>query len=245
MARSLPAGARSLPVRTILGGMLRALVAAALAVSPVSAAGVEPRSDAAEYPVHAKVESLAIGAEYLVHSVSGQGQTYVAPDYLVVEVAVFPLKPGEFTLSAGNFSLRINGKKIPLLPQTPGIVAASLKYPDWEDRPRVEAGAGIGDAGVILGRPQPVERFPGDTRPGRARLPAPPRAPTQEDPSGLGNSRPVSAEEVVVESALPEGEFRGPVAGCLYFAYKGKTKSIRSLELLYSGPAGPAALRLR
>ena len=225
--------------------MARVLLIAVLTALPVVEAGTEPRKDAAEFPAHAKTESLAIGAEYLVRSFSGQGQTYVAPGYLVVEVAVYPVRPGEFTLSAGNFSLRINGKKALLMPQTPGIVAASLKYPDWEERSGVEAGVGAGGAGVILGRPRPMERFPDDTRPGRSRLPAPPRAPAPEDPSGLGKSPPVSAEELVVATALPEGEFRGPVAGYLYFAHKGKPKSIRSLELLYSGPAGPAALRLR
>lgn len=225
--------------------MLRALAFLAAAAGVIFAAGLEPRKDAGEYPASARTETLAIGAEYLVHSLSASGQTWFVPDYLIVEVAAFPLAKGEFALNAGNFSLRINGKKTPILPQTPGIVAASLKYPDWEERSRVEAGAGVGGADVILGRPQPVERFPGDTRPGRQRLPAPPRAPDQENPSGLDKPRPVSAGEAVQEAALPEGNFRGPIAGYLYFAYKGKLKSIRSLELLYSGPAGPASLQLR
>lgn len=48
-------------------------------------------------------------------------------------------------------------------------------------------------------------------------------------------------EELVVQTALPEGSRRGPVSGYLYFAYKGKTASIKTLELLYED----AVLRLR
>ena len=35
------------------------------------------------------------------------------------------------------------------------------------------------------------------------------------------------------------------MAGLLFFEYRGKTKKIRSIELIYSGPAGKAALDLQ
>ena len=34
------------------------------------------------------------------------------------------------------------------------------------------------------------------------------------------------------------------MSGFLYFAYRGKTKALKSLELLYSGPEGTAVLKL-
>ena len=208
------------------------------------ATGLPPKPKAAEYPVHASLEKLAIGAEYLVRSFGPRGQTFIVNDYLVVEVALYPAAGQALLVSNGQFTLRMNGKKSVLFAQAPAFVAASLKYPDWERRPTLTGGAGIGDAVVILGQPQSVERFPGDPRPGQTRLPAPPRAPEAEDPSGIDKPPPARADEVVVETALPEGETRQPVAGFLYFAHKGKTKSIRSLELIYNGPAGTATLRL-
>lgn len=89
-----------------------------------------------------------------------------------------------------------------------------------------------------------MERFPGDPRPGRTRLPAPSKAPPPDYGAGVDREEPLRADEAVAESALREGEASGPFSGYLYFPFKGKTKSIRSLELLYQGPAGSATLRL-
>ena len=52
-------------------------------------------------------------------------------------------------------------------------------------------------------------------------------------------------EVSIARSALPEGPTHGPVSGYLFFAFKGKTKSIRSLELLYSSPDGSREATLR
>jgi hypothetical protein len=224
---------------------LRGAAAVLGAVLPLAAAGSDPRPKAADYPAHAAMPKAAIGAEYLVRSFSGHNRTFAAPDHLVVEVAVYPAPEEKLPVSTRHFSLRLNGKREVLLPQSPGAVAASMKYPDWERRRRVEAIGGVGDGGVILGRPQPVERFPGDPRPGQTRLPAPPRAPAPEDRAASESEQPVRAEDVLVEFELPEGDAARPVSGYLYFYFKGKTKSIRSLELVYQGPGGNTTLRLR
>jgi len=50
---------------------------ALLALFPFALAmgeGTEPRSKAADYPAHAVLETLEIGADYLVHSVSGHNR---------------------------------------------------------------------------------------------------------------------------------------------------------------------------
>jgi hypothetical protein len=50
----------------------------------------------------------------------------------------------------------------------------------------------------------------------------------------------------VNEYALPEGSTASPVSGYLYFAFKGKPASIRSLELVYKKTGGnEVTLRLR
>jgi len=49
----------------------------------------------------------------------------------------------------------------------------------------------------------------------------------------------------VQKAAFPEGDRTVPVAGLLFFQYSGKAKSIRSVELIYNGPAGKATLELQ
>jgi len=216
-----------------------------LAVPLAWGAGTEPRKAAAEYPVHTTAGPLSIGADYLVRTVGGCGKTYSVDDYLVVEVALYSTQRGTVEVRSGAFTLRLNGKKTPILPQAPGMVAASLKYPDWETRPTVVGTAGVGDIDVIMGRPRTAERFPGDPMPQRTRLPRPPQAPRPEDRSGADPQPVEKPEVVVIDRALPEGQVALPVAGYLYFAHKGKPGSIRSVELLYHGPEGDATLKLK
>jgi hypothetical protein len=218
-----------------------------LAAAPLAAQGpygTTPKPKVTDYPVHGQAGVVSMGAEYLVRSVPVGDQTLIVPDYLVVEVALYPPAGRPLAVSSGEFTLRLNGKKQVLHAQAPGFVAASLKYPDWEQRPTVVGYGGIGNAGVILGRPEQVERFPGDPRPTQTRLPRPPTAPAPEDPSGLPKPEARPPEDAVNQTALPSGQVRGPVSGFLYFAFKGKPKSVKTLELLYVGPAGNATLRL-
>jgi hypothetical protein len=46
-------------------------------------------------------------------------------------------------------------------------------------------------------------------------------------------------------AAFPSGDRALPQAGLLFFSYRGKTKGINSLELIYSGPAGNVTLALQ
>jgi hypothetical protein len=199
--------------------------------------GTHPKPSEQDYPAHIKAEKVSVGAEFMVHSFSNGRDSYIAKDYLVVEVALFPVKGQTLAVEAGQFTLLVNGRKQALASQAPEFVAASLKYPDWETRPRAQASAGP----VIFGAPAPVERFPGD--PSARTGPMPPRAP-QDDPSGLGKEPPVTPDELAVQTALPDGQYHDPVSGYLYFAWRGKTKSIRSLTLEFTGPAGEVTLPL-
>jgi len=203
----------------------------------VAGQGTVARKSAAEYPVQAVLPNLTLAAEFLVRSLPARGLTFVLEDYLVVEVAVFPAPGQTVAVAARHFSLRLGGKKKEVLsPHGPEFVMASLKYPDWERRRQLEAVAGAGSGAVILGRPPAVERFPGDRRPGYP----PPRPPA---PDAEIRPEPVRAEEVVAETVLSENEAKLPISGYLYFPYKGKTATIRPVELVYQGPAGTATLR--
>ncbi len=204
---------------------------------------LEPR-EPNEYAASAKLDDLTLAADYLVRSFGGDGAMYFARDYLVVEVAVLPKKGGGPEISPGHFFLRINGKKPELTAQPANFVAAALKYPDWEQRPELVAQGGVGDRTVIVGRQPQTERFPGDQRPQQQRLPRPPRAPDAADRSGVERQPAVPPEEFALQQALNAGIVKGPVAGYLYFHWRGNPKKIRKVDLLYKGPAGEATLNL-
>lgn len=180
---------------------------------------IEPRKSPADYPAQGKGNDIEVGAEYTVRSFLADGHSLTIEDYLMVEVGVYPA--AETMVSTERFTLRINGKDT-LVAQTPGIVAASLKYPDWNQKPRVIASAGP----VIFGRPQAQQRFPGDPR----------QTPQPRQPVPAENqTNPIDYPDLLTRTALPEGRTRKPVDGYIFFAYDGKLKAIKSVELLVDG----------
>ena len=202
------------------------------------------KDKAEDYPTHATVGAVSIGADYLVHSIPAGNQTFITSDYLVVEVAVFPGRVEPFEIGNNTFGLRLNQKKAVEYPVAPGFVAASIKYPDWEPRKNMEVDAGMGNAGVILGRPPVVGRFPGDPTPDESRLPRNPKAPTPGEQNGVDQQEPESADAIIAHSALPSGPTAKPVSGFIYFYYKGKIKSLKSVDLVFESKAGSATLKL-
>jgi hypothetical protein len=223
---------------------MRAPLALTLAASGWLYGQTTAKDKSADYPAHAMLGTTAIGAEYMVHSIPAGNQTLLTPDYLVVEVAVYPPRDRAVEISSGSFTLRLNGKKQVLYPVAAGFVAASLKYPDWELRPNAQATAGMGDAGVVIGRPPVVGRFPDDPRPGQSRLPRAPKAPVPDDQRGVEHDEPESIDQIIARTALPDGPAAKPASGYLYFAHKGKAKSIKSLELIYQDKTESVTLKL-
>ena len=219
------------------------------AVATLHAQGLKPREKAGDYPVHAEMkDGFTIAADYLVHTLpTGTLNTtdaLVANDYLVVEVAVFGPRGKRIDLSQGSFTLVLDtgkkgGGKTALSPDSAGTVAASIKFSDWTQKPHVEAEGGVGNANVGFGPPM-TPRFPGD--PSVRPLPVPPVP--EQNPAGIEKERPLSIDERVQRASLPTGELAPPAAGLLFFAFEGKTKSIKTLELVYEGPAGRVVLKL-
>jgi hypothetical protein len=204
------------------------------------AQGTTPKPRPEAYDVHAQAGSLALGAEFMVHSFGAGEQTFIAEDYLVVEVALFPPKGESIDVEPAKFALRFNGKKSVLFAQSPSMVAASLNHPEWRYRQGRGATAdlGVGGVNVGLGHPGQGSPFPGAPQ---SRQPAPPRAPDAGAPGGLDPKEPVKPEEVLIQTALPAGPHKGPVSGFIFFAWRGKTSSIKTLELLWND----AVLKLR
>lgn len=189
------------------------------------------------YPRQAQLGDLVLAAEYQGHGINAAERPFATPDYIVIELAVFPKAGQTVKINPGQFTLRLNGKKSVLFPATPSMVAASLQYPNSEGYRGIEASGGIGNAGVILGGPGRSPRFPGD--PGGAYprvgvgMPGPAETPMNDAP------------EAVVRLGWADSEVARPAAGYLYFPYSGKLAKIKTMELLFQGESGQSSLLLK
>lgn len=182
-----------------------------------------PRSGPNDYQAHAPVGKVTWAAEFMGHSVPRPEGPLTTEDYVVIETAFFGPQGSQLVLSSDNFSLRVNGKKASLPSQPFGMVLATLKDPEWappEQQAEKKSKTSLGGGGDqnSNGPPPPVH-VPIELQ----------RAMAQH----------------VQKSALPEGERTLPAAGLIFFQFRGKTKGIHSLELIYSGPAGQATLKLQ
>src|SRR5216684_2005167 len=186
--------------------------------------GLPPRATAADYQANAAAGTVTIGAEFLGHAVPTEKGTLSTETFVVVEAGIFGQPDAGIKLSLENFSLRINGRND--LPSQPsGLVGKSLKDPDLEppasassSKTKTNVNGGGGGGQVDSNAP-----------------PAPVHIPIEVLRS---------MQQRVQKAAFPEGDRTVPVAGLLFFQYSGKAKSIRSVELIYNGPAGKAILEL-
>ncbi len=200
-----------------------------LACCALGSAQTAPKPKPGDYPAHTRSGDVEISAEYLVHTLPAASTNFLVPGYLVVEIAIYPPKSQAVAVAAGQFRLRMN-KKRELFPDTPEMVAMSLKYPDIGGHKGLDTEVGVGP--VILGRTQPTERFPGDPGPNIGRGPSPPKAP-DDKPTDVDRPPAQTAAEAAVALAFPGGTCQRPVSGYLYFQYDGKAKSVKSLELIW------------
>ncbi len=182
--------------------------------------GMPPRATPADYQAHGKAGALTVGAEFTEHSVPTPEATFSTEDYVVVEVGLFGPPEAKAKLSFENFSLRVNGKKAALPAQGPTLVLKSLKDPEWAppEKPESKSKTSLGGNGQNDSSLPAVVHMPFELQ----------RA----------------MELKVQKAALPEGDRPLPEAGLIFFQYRGKSKGIRSLELIYNGPAGQTSLLL-
>jgi hypothetical protein len=190
--------------------------------APASEAkGLPPRSAPTDYQALAHLGQVIIAAEFAQHGIPTPQDAFSTEDYVVVEAGMYGQPGAHLTLNASNFSLRINGKRVPLPSQPVGLVFSSAKDPTWEppDLPSTKSKTGISTGGEG-----------GD---------APPPTPVHM-PMPLQHAMQVKIQK----AALPEGDRPLPQAGLLFFTYRGLAKGIYSVELIYNGPAGKATLSL-
>lgn len=186
--------------------------------------GMPPRAAPTDYQAQGRAGTVTIAAEFMGHSVPRPEGPLSTEDYVVVETGLFGAAGQRLTLSPEDFSLSINGKKSPLPSQSYVVVVKSVRDPEWVAPGELEAkkssktSLGSGGGQTDNGPPPPVH-IPIELQ----------RAMAQD----------------VKKAALPEGDRPLPQAGLLFFEYRSKTKSIHSLVLNYSGPAGKTSINLQ
>src|SRR5579884_1580752 len=218
------------------GRILRQMRIALLLAVAVGAYAAEPRGAPADYPVHGDTAEAGIGVDYMVHSIPTEEGMLAARHYLVVDIGIFPHKGSDATVNAANFQMIVNGKPL-RTPDSAGMVAASIQYPDWEQSRRLEGQAGP----VLIGPQQAPGRFPGDPT-----TPRPLPQPAPDENNGVATPPRLSIDDLVKHATLPEGAFSRPVGGSLCFQFDGKVKKIRTLELVWEPPTGqPVTLKLK
>jgi len=183
--------------------------------------GLPPRATPGDYQAHAQAGTITIGAEFKGHSVPTPDAVYSNEDFVAVEVGLFGPPEARLKLSHDDFSLRIDGKKTILTALPYAAVFRSLKDPEW-----IPPG-GTGS------------KSKGSVNTGDKSSDGPP--PPAHMPIELERAM----DQRVQKSVLAEGERVLPEAGLIFFEHRGKTEKIRSLELIYSGPAGKATLALQ
>ena len=181
---------------------------------------MSPRGSPNDYQAQARVGQMIIGAEFMRHAVPTPQAAFTTEDYVVVEAGFYGAPGQKVKLSVQDFSIRINGKKAIPSDQF-GVMLSNLKDPSWvpPEPPTPKSNSGL-TANAQAGPDTP---------------PPPPKMPLPL----------VHAMQLKVEkAAIPEGERTLPEAGLLFFACHTQTDKIKSVELIYSGPAGKATLTL-
>jgi hypothetical protein len=188
--------------------------------------GIPARAAAGDYQAHAQAGTVTVAAEFRGHAIPTADLLLNSEDYVTVEVAFFGPPDARLKLSIEDFSLRINGKKATLPNQSDLMVFKSVKDPEWEPEVKAEKAnkTSIGNGGGGRG--------------GQADQGGPP--PVVHPPIALQRDW----EHRVEKASLLEGERALPQAGFIFFKYGGKTKNLKSIELIYDGPAGKATLSL-
>ncbi len=186
-------------------------------------AAIAPRATPGDYQAQAQAGPITLAADFTGHSIATPETIFTTEEYVVVEVGVFGPPEARVKLSHEDFSIRINGKKVPSPAQPYGLVSKNAKDPAWEDLepPEVKkskGGVSAGGGGKNDGGPPPVFHVP------------------------VALKR--AMEQKVLRASLPEGDRVLPEAGLIYFEHSGKVTKISSIELIYEGAAGKATLTL-
>lgn len=190
--------------------------------TPTEIKGMPPRATPSEYGAHAAAGDVTIAAEFTGHAIVQVQGTLTTEDYVVIETGIFGPAGSHTKLSIEDFTLRVNGKKTALPSEPYGRVISNVKDPEWEPpkppKSKTSIGGGGQEEAPDKNAPPPIVHVPIEVQRAMAKR--------------------------VQTAVLPEGDRTLPVAGLIFFQYRGQVKGIHSIELIYNGPAGKTSLRL-
>jgi hypothetical protein len=206
------------------------VVVAGFAVSlPVCAGdGLPPRASSSEYPVCRESQNATIAAALVPPDLAKKVfPPEVSKNFVVVEVAVFPLEGQIADVDSFDFGLKFSAGEVSH-PRAPDEVVSLWME---QDAPQPPSKAGVtGETGGVY-------TSGNDPATGRSRGwgtysgvgvgsgdPAPPHPPSGDPRGGEAN---------LGAKALPEGPAVRPVAGYLYFPLPSKKRKSGPLELQY------------
>jgi hypothetical protein len=188
--------------------------------------GIPPRANAGEYLSRAQAGAITIAAEFDEHQVPTPEATLTTEDFVAVEVGIFGAPGAHATVSASDFSLRVNGKKSALPVEQFAAVFRNLRDPTYNP-PELEQAKESKAGSIGTG---------GNNQSDLGSTPPPVHIPPEMERA---------MQLKVQNAALPEGDRVLPIAGLIFFRYSGLRKGIHTIELLYSGPAGKATVTLQ
>jgi hypothetical protein len=190
----------------------------------VDARGFPPRSAPSDYSAHGQAGTVTVAAEFTGHNVATQEGLLTTEEFVVIEAGMFGPPDARLTLSIDDFSLRVNGAKKVLAREPYELVTKSLKDPDYEEPESNKSDKTVLNTGGKQDGTDP-------------NAPPPALVPIPFEIRRGWQLR-------VKRDSMPIGDRPLPQAGLLFFPYSGATKGIRSLELMYAGPAGKVTLSL-
>jgi hypothetical protein len=190
--------------------------------------GVPPRASSSDYPASQQAQNAIIAAAPVSRDlVKKLFPSEVNKNYVVLEVAVFPLEGQTAYIDSFDFSLKVNADEVSY-PRPPEAIVSV-----WAEKsaPQPPSKVGVtGETGVVYssgkdpvnGRSSGWGTYSGvEVGPGQ---PTPPQ-PLSTDPQVF--------EANVRARALPQGAAVRPIAGYLYFPVAPKKRKSGPMELQY------------
>ena len=209
-------------------GSLLVVVAGFAALLPVCAGdGVPPRASSSDYPVRREAHNATIAAALVPPDLAKKiFPPEVNKNFVVVEVAVFPLEGQIADVDSFDFGLKFSASEVSH-PRTPDEVVSLWME---QNAPQPSKVGVTGETGAVY-------TSGNDPATGRSRGwgtysgvgvgsgdPAPPRPPSTDPRDVVANLR---------AKALPEGPAVRPVAGYLYFPLPSKKRKSGPVELQF------------
>jgi hypothetical protein len=205
------------------------LVSAALA----GPKGTVPRSSATQYPLHARHDSISLGAKLLTREEARKTfVSDVSSCCTVIEIAVYPDSAKPLNLSLNDFVLRAANTESATKPSTPKIAAASIQKnaksgTDVAVYPTTSIGYSSGSVyDPVTGARQGSGVY---TQTGVGVAIGSPSGP------GVSDKDRTVMETELSEKALPEGATPAAVSGYVYFPVALKKKTEYQLEYTVDG----------